>query len=51
MLGKSQKKLSLDLIRENSDFIGLLSSDIWSQIFRENMLSMDIETGNIFYDN
>ena len=40
---------SLNLNRENLDFIDFLSSDIGSQIFRENMLSIHIETGNIFY--
>ena len=42
---------SLNLNRENLDFIDFLSSDIGSQIFRENMLLIHIETGNIFYDN
>ena len=42
---------SLNLNTENSDFIGFLSSDIGSQIFRENMLSIYVETGNFFYDN
>ena len=28
-----------------------MTSDIDFQILRENMLSIDIETGNIFYDN
>ena len=42
---------SLNLNRENSDFTDFLTSDIGSQIFRENMLSIHIETGNIFYDN
>ena len=36
---------SLNLNRENSDFIDFLSSDIGSQIFKENMLSIHIETG------
>ena len=36
---------------KNSDFIDILSSDIGSHVFRENMLSIHIETGNIFYDN
>ena len=36
---------------DNSDFIDFLSSDIGSQIFRENMLSIHIKTRNIFYDN
>ena len=42
---------SLNLKRENSDFIEFFSSDIGSQIFRENMFSIHIETGNIFYNN
>ena len=37
--------------RDNSNFIDFLSFDIGSQIFRENMLSIHIETGSIFYDN
>ena len=42
---------SLNLSRENSDFIDFLSSGIGSQVLRENMLSSHIESGNIFYDN
>ena len=42
---------SLNLSRENSDFIDFLSSDIGLQVLRENMLSSHIESGNIFYDN
>ena len=38
----------LNLNKENSDFIDILSSDIASQIFRENMLSIHIGTGNSF---
>ena len=38
----------LNLNRENSDFIEFLSSDISSQMFRENMLSIHIENGNVF---
>ena len=37
--------------REDSDFIEFLFSDIGSQIFRENLLSIHIEMENIFYDN
>ena len=40
-----------NLNRDNSDFIDFLSSDIGSQIFRENMLSIHIKTRNIFSDN
>ena len=39
----------LSLNKNNEIFIDFLSSDIGSQIFRENMLSIHIETGNIFY--
>ena len=42
---------SLNLNRENSDFINFLSLDIGSQIFMENMLWIHIETGIIFCDN
>ena len=42
---------SLNLNRENSDFIDFLSLDIGSQIFMENMLWIHIETGIIFCDN
>ena len=41
----------LGLNKDNGNFIDFLSSDIGSQIFRENMLSVHIETGNVFYDN
>ena len=41
----------LGLNKDNENFIDFLSSDIGSQIFMENMLSIHIETGNIFYDN
>ena len=39
------------LNKDNDNFIDFLSLDIGSQILRENMLSIHIETGNIFYDN
>ena len=38
----------LNLNRDDSDFIEFLSSDIISQIFRKNMLSIHIESGNNF---
>ena len=38
----------LNFNRDNTDFIEFLSSNIGSQIFRENMLSIHIETSNIF---
>ena len=41
----------LNLSKENENFIGFLSTDVGSQIRRENMPSIDIETGNIFYEN
>ena len=41
----------LDLNKDNENFIDFLPSDIGSQIFRKNMLSIHIEAGNIFYDN
>ena len=41
----------LGLNKDNENFIDFLSLDIGSQIFRENMLWINIETGNIFYDN
>ena len=41
----------LNLSKENENFIGILSSDVGSEIRRENMPSIDIETGNIFYEN
>ena len=41
----------LGLNKDNENFIDFLSSDISMQIFRENMFSIDVETGNIFCDN
>ena len=41
----------LGLYKDNENFLDFLSLDIGSQIFRENMLSIHIATGNIFYDN
>ena len=41
----------LGLNKDNENFTDFLSSDIGSQIFRKNMLSIHIEMGNIFYDN
>ena len=41
----------LNLSKDNENFIKFLTSDIDFQILKENMLSIDIETGNIFYDN
>ena len=41
----------LGLNKDNENFTDFLSSDISMQIFRENMFSIHIETGNIFYDN
>ena len=41
----------LGLNKDNENSIDFLSSNIGSQIFRENMLSIHIETRNIFYDN
>ena len=41
----------LGLNKDNENFIDFLSSDIGLQIFRENMFSIYIETGNIFYDH
>ena len=43
--------LQLGLNKDNENFIDFLSSNIGSQIFRENMLSIHIETENIFCDN
>ena len=43
--------LQLGLNKDNENFMDFLSSDIGSQIFRKNMLSIHIETGNISYDN
>ena len=40
----------LGLNKDNENFIDFLSLDIDSQIFRENMLSIHIETGNIFHN-
>lgn len=42
---------NLGLKDNNSNFIDFLGSDLGSQILRVNMLSIYIETGNIFYDN
>ena len=42
---------NLNFNRKNLDFLDFLSTDIGSQIFREKMLSIHIETCNIFYDN
>ena len=41
----------LGLNKDNENSIDFLPSDIRLQIFRENMLSIYIKTGNIFYDN
>ena len=41
----------LGLNKDNASFTEFLLSVIGSQIFRENMLSIHIETGNTFYDN
>ena len=41
---------NLVLNEENTSFIYLLSSDIGSQIFRENSLLIHIETGNVYFD-
>ena len=38
------------LNRENSDFIDFLSSDTGSQISRENIILIHMETGNSFYN-
>ena len=43
--------LQLGLNKDNENFMDFLSSDIGSQIFRKNMLSIHIETRNISYDN
>ena len=43
--------LQLGLNKDNEKLIHVLSSDIDSQILRENMLSINIRTRNIFYDN
>ena len=39
------------LNKNNEHFIDFFSSDIGWQIFRKNILSINIKTGNIFYDN
>ena len=39
----------LNLNKGNENFVDFLSSDIRSQFLGENMLSIHIETGNIFY--
>ena len=41
----------LGLNKDNENFIDFLPTEIGSQIFRENMLLIYIETGNTFYDN
>ena len=41
----------LNLSKDNENFIEFLSSDVGSQILRKNMLSIHIETGNVFYEN
>ena len=41
----------LGLYKDNENFIEFSSLDIGSRIFRKNMLSIHIETGNIFYNN
>ena len=43
--------LKLNLSEDNEKFIDFLSSDVGSQILRENKLSIHIETANIFYEN
>ena len=43
--------LQLGLNKDNENFLYFLSSGIGLQIFRENMPSIHIETGNIFSDN
>ena len=43
--------LWLGINKDNENFIDFLSSEIVSQIFREDLLSINIETGNSFYDN
>ena len=49
--GENSNFFQLDLNKDNENFIEYLPSEIGSQICRENILSMHIETGNIFYDN
>ena len=66
MLEKSPKKLNftlagkitfilmcsrLGLNKDNENFTDFLLLDIGSQILSKNMLSIHVETGNIFYDN
>ena len=41
----------LNLSKDNENFIDFLSLDVGSQILRENMVSIHIKTGNIFYEN
>ena len=41
---------ALGLTDDNSNFVDILASDIGSKILGENMLSIHIETGNIFFD-
>ena len=41
----------LNLSNDNENFIDFLSSDVGSQILRKNILSIHIETGNVFYEN
>ena len=43
--------LKLNLNKDNENFIDFLSSDVASQILRENMLPIHIGTGNTFYKN
>ena len=41
----------LGLNKDNGNFTDFLSLDIGSQILSKNMLSIHVETENIFYDN
>ena len=41
----------LGLNKDNENFTDFLSLDIGSQILSKNMLSIHVQTGNIFYDN
>ena len=41
----------LNLNNGNENFVDFLFSDIGSHILKENMLSIHIRTGNIFYEN
>ena len=41
----------LNLNKGNENFVDFLFSDIGSHILKENMLSIHIRTGNIFYEN